>query len=92
MYKMTLLELMAGRRHARAEANGLSRAGHVREQSHILPAITRRCADLIEHAARDLMHAAGRTVARCDYAAHQRREGHLEHNYHQAGKLRARNY
>ncbi len=84
-YKLPLLELMAGAGHAIAEANGISRAGHVRDKLTHLAAYHTTVRGLIEHAARSCTLEDG--VAVPNTLLTNVAKYHFAHNYHQAVQI-----
>ncbi len=84
-YKLPLLELMAGAGHAIAEANGISRAGHVRDKLTHLAAYHTTVRGLIEHAARTCTLEDG--VAVPNTLLTNVAKYHFAHNYHQAVQI-----
>ncbi len=84
-YKLPLLELMAGAGHAIAEANGISRAGHVRDKLTHLAAYHTTVRGLIEHAARTCTYEDG--VAVPNTLLTNVAKYHFAHNYHQAVQI-----
>src|SRR6266436_5842043 len=84
-YKLPLLELMAGAGHAIAEANGISRAGHVRDKLTHLAAYHTTVRGLIEHAARTFTLEDG--VAVPNTLLTNVAKYHFAHNYHQAVQI-----
>ncbi len=84
-YKLPLLELMAGAGFAIAEANGISRAGHVRDKLTHLAAYHSTVRGLIEHAARTCTVEEG--VAVPNTLLTNVAKYHFAHNYHQAVQI-----
>ena len=84
-YKLPLLELMAGAGYAVAEANGISRAGHVRDKLTQLAAYHTIVRGLIEHAARSCTLEDG--VAVPNTLLTNVAKYHFAHNYHQAVQI-----
>jgi len=84
-YKLPLLELMAGAGFAIAEANGISRAGHVREKLTHLAAYHTTVRGLIEHAARTCTIEEG--IAVPNTLLTNVAKYHFAHNYHQAVQI-----
>ncbi len=84
-YKLPLLELMAGAAYAVAEANGISRAGHVRDKLTHLAAYHTTVRGLIEHAARTCTIEDG--VAVPNTLLTNVAKYHFAHNYHQAVQI-----
>jgi 4-hydroxybutyryl-CoA dehydratase / vinylacetyl-CoA-Delta-isomerase len=84
-YKLPLLELMAGAAHAVAEANGISRAGHVRDKLTHLAAYHTTVRGLIEHAARTCTVEDG--IAVPNTLLTNVAKYHFAHNYHQAVQI-----
>jgi len=84
-YKLPLLELMAGAGYAIAEANGISRAGHVRDKLTHLAAYHTTVRGLIEHAARTCTLEDG--VAVPNTLLTNVAKYHFAHNYHQAVQI-----
>ncbi|HUY26967.1 MAG TPA: 4-hydroxyphenylacetate 3-hydroxylase N-terminal domain-containing protein [Candidatus Binataceae bacterium] len=84
-YKLPLLELMAGAGFAIAEANGISRAGHVRDKLTHLAAYHTTVRGLIEHAARTCTIEEG--VAVPNTLLTNVAKYHFAHNYHQAVQI-----
>lgn len=81
-YKLPLLELLAGAGYAIAEANGIVRAGHVREKLTHLAAYHTTVRGLIEHAAATCTYEDG--VAVPNTLITNIAKYHFAHNYHQA--------
>jgi aromatic ring hydroxylase len=84
-YKLPLLELLAGAGHAIAEANGISRAGHVRDKLTHLAAYHSTVRGLIEHAAATCTLEEG--VAVPNTLITNVAKYHFAHNYHQAVQI-----
>ncbi|HVA80643.1 MAG TPA: 4-hydroxyphenylacetate 3-hydroxylase N-terminal domain-containing protein [Candidatus Binataceae bacterium] len=84
-YKLPLLELMAGAGFAIAEANGISRAGHVRDKLTHLAAYHTTVRGLIEHAARTCTIEEG--IAVPNTLLTNVAKYHFAHNYHQAVQI-----
>ncbi len=84
-YKLPLLELMAGAGFAIAEANGISRAGHVRDKLTHLAAYHTTVRGLIEHAARTCTIEEG--VAVPNTLLTNVAKYHFAHNYHQTVQI-----
>ncbi len=84
-YKLPLLELMAGAAFAIAEANGISRAGHVRDKLTHLAAYHTTVRGLIEHAARTCTIEEG--IAVPNTLLTNVAKYHFAHNYHQAVQI-----
>jgi 4-hydroxybutyryl-CoA dehydratase/vinylacetyl-CoA-Delta-isomerase len=84
-YKLPLLELMAGAGFAIAEANGISRAGHVRDKLTHLAAYHTTVRGLIEHAARTCTLEEG--IAVPNTLLTNVAKYHFAHNYHQAVQI-----
>jgi 4-hydroxybutyryl-CoA dehydratase / vinylacetyl-CoA-Delta-isomerase len=81
-YKLPLLELLAGAGYAIAEANGIVRAGHVRDKLTQLAAYHTTVRGLIEHAARTCTIEDG--VAVPNTLITNVAKFHFAHNYHHA--------
>ncbi len=84
-YKLPLLELMAGAGYAIAEANGVLRAGHVRDKLTQLAAYHSTVRGLIEHAAAACTiedRLAVPNTLLTNVAKY-----HFAHNYHQAVQI-----
>jgi 4-hydroxybutyryl-CoA dehydratase/vinylacetyl-CoA-Delta-isomerase len=81
-YKLPLLELLVGAGAAIAEANGISRAGHVREKLTQLAAYHTTVRGLIEHAASSCTVEDGLAVP--NTLLTNVAKFHFAHNYHQA--------
>jgi 4-hydroxybutyryl-CoA dehydratase / vinylacetyl-CoA-Delta-isomerase len=84
-YKLPLLELLAGAGYAIAEANGILRAGHVRDKLTHLAAYHTTVRGLIEHAARTCTLEEG--VAVPNTLLTNVAKYHFAHNYHQAVQI-----
>ena len=84
-YKLPLLELLAGAGAAIAEANGISRAGHVRDKLTHLAAYHTTVRGLIEHAARTCTLEDG--VAVPNTLLTNVAKYHFAHNYHQGVQI-----
>ena len=84
-YKLPLLELLAGAAYAVAEANGISRAGHVRDKLTHLAAYHTTVRGLIEHAAHTCTIEDG--VAVPNTLLTNVAKYHFAHNYHQAVQI-----
>ncbi len=84
-YKLPLLELLAGAGYAIAEANGISRAGHVRDKLTHLAAYHTTVRGLIEHAARTCTYEDG--VAVPNTLLTNVAKYHFAHNYHQGVQI-----
>jgi aromatic ring hydroxylase len=84
-YKLPLLELLAGAGAAIAEANGISRAGHVRDKLTHLAAYHTTVRGLIEHAAATCTVEDG--VAVPNTLITNVAKYHFAHNYHQAVQI-----
>ena len=80
-YKLPLLELLAGAGYAIAEANGIARAGHVREKLTQLAAYHTIVRGLIEHAAATCTIEDG-GVAVPNTLITNVAKYHFAHNYH----------
>ncbi|HUN58365.1 MAG TPA: 4-hydroxyphenylacetate 3-hydroxylase N-terminal domain-containing protein [Candidatus Binataceae bacterium] len=81
-YKLPLLELLAGAGHAIAEANGISRAAHVRDKLTHLAAYHSIVRGLIEHAAASCTIEEGLAVP--NTLLTNVAKYHFAHNYHEA--------
>jgi len=84
-YKLPLLELLAGAGYAIAEANGILRAGHVRDKLTHLAAYHTTVRGLIEHAARTCTYEDG--VAVPNTLLTNVAKYHFAHNYHQGVQI-----
>jgi aromatic ring hydroxylase len=84
-YKLPLLELLAGAGAAIAEANGILRAGHVRDKLTHLAAYHTTVRGLIEHAARTCTIEDG--VAVPNTLLTNIAKYHFAHNYHQGVQI-----
>jgi len=84
-YKLPLLELLAGAGAAIAEANGISRAGHVRDKLTHLAAYHTTVRGLIEHAARTCTLEDG--IAVPNTLLTNVAKYHFAHNYHQGVQI-----
>ncbi len=84
-YKLPLLELMAGAGAAIAEANGIARAGHVRDKLTHLAAYHTIVRGLIEHAAATCTIEDGLAVP--NTLITNVAKYHFAHNYHQAVQI-----
>jgi aromatic ring hydroxylase len=84
-YKLPLLELLAGAGAAIAEANGISRAGHVRDKLTYLAAYHTTVRGLIEHAARTCTLEDG--IAVPNTLLTNVAKYHFAHNYHQGVQI-----
>jgi aromatic ring hydroxylase len=84
-YKLPLLELLAGAGAAIAEANGISRAGHVRDKLTHLAAYHTTVRGLIEHAARSCTLEDG--IAVPNTLLTNVAKYHFAHNYHQGVQI-----
>ncbi|HYB90592.1 MAG TPA: 4-hydroxyphenylacetate 3-hydroxylase N-terminal domain-containing protein [Candidatus Binataceae bacterium] len=84
-YKLPLLELLVGAGYAAAEANGILRAGHVRDKLTQLAAYHTAVRGLIEHAARTCTIEDG--VAVPNTLLVNVAKYHFAHNYHQAVQI-----
>ncbi|MGO9453675.1 MAG: 4-hydroxyphenylacetate 3-hydroxylase N-terminal domain-containing protein [Candidatus Binataceae bacterium] len=84
-YKLPLLELLAGAGFAIAEANGISRAGHVRDKLTHLAAYHTTVRGLIEHAARTCTLEEG--IAVPNTLLTNVAKYHFAHNYHQGVQI-----
>ncbi|HLW71502.1 MAG TPA: 4-hydroxyphenylacetate 3-hydroxylase N-terminal domain-containing protein [Candidatus Binataceae bacterium] len=84
-YKLPLLELMAGAGAAIAEANGIARAGHVRDKLTHLAAYHTTVRGLIEHAAATCTIEDGLAVP--NTLITNVAKYHFAHNYHQAVQI-----
>ena len=84
-YKLPLLELMAGAGFAVAEANGVSRAAHVRDKLTHLAAYHTTVRGLIEHAAATCTIEEGYAVP--NTLITNVAKYHFAHNYHQAVQI-----
>ncbi len=84
-YKLPLLELLAGAGYAVAEANGVLRAGHVRDKLTHLAAYHTMVRGLIEHAAAACTVEDG--VAVPNTLLTNVAKYHFAHNYHQAVQI-----
>ena len=84
-YKLPLLELLAGAGAAIAEANGISRAGHVRDKLTHLAAYHTTVRGLIEHAARTCTIEDG--IAVPNTLLTNVAKYHFAHNYHQGVQI-----
>ena len=84
-YKLPLLELLAGAGAAIAEANGISRAGHVRDKLTHLAAYHTTVRGLIEHAARTCTYEDG--IAVPNTLLTNVAKYHFAHNYHQGVQI-----
>jgi aromatic ring hydroxylase len=84
-YKLPLLELFAGAGAAIAEANGISRAGHVRDKLTHLAAYHTTVRGLIEHAARTCTLEDG--IAVPNTLLTNVAKYHFAHNYHQGVQI-----
>lgn len=84
-YKLPLLELLAGAGAAIAEANGISRAGHVRDKLTHLAAYHTTVRGLIEHAARTCGLEDG--IAVPNTLLTNVAKYHFAHNYHQGVQI-----
>jgi 4-hydroxybutyryl-CoA dehydratase / vinylacetyl-CoA-Delta-isomerase len=84
-YKLPLLELMAGAGYAVAEANGVQRAGHVRDKLTHLAAYHSTVRGLIEHAAAAFTIEDGLAVP--NTLLTNVAKYHFAHNYHQAVQI-----
>jgi aromatic ring hydroxylase len=82
-YKLPLLELMAGAGAAIAEANGISRAGHVRDKLTHLAAYHTTVRGLIEHAAATCTIEDGGLAVPNTLITNVAKY-HFAHNYHEA--------
>ncbi|HXW85026.1 MAG TPA: 4-hydroxyphenylacetate 3-hydroxylase N-terminal domain-containing protein [Candidatus Binataceae bacterium] len=81
-YKLPLLEALAGAGYAIAEANGIVRAGHVRDKLTHLAAYHTTVRGLIEHAARSCTIEEG--IAVPNTLLTNVAKYHFAHNYHAA--------
>ncbi|HVN91914.1 MAG TPA: 4-hydroxyphenylacetate 3-hydroxylase N-terminal domain-containing protein [Candidatus Binataceae bacterium] len=84
-YKLPLLEVMAGAGAAVAEANGISRAGHVRDKLTHLAAYHTTVRGLIEHAAATCTIEDG--IAVPNTLITNVAKYHFAHNYHEAVQI-----
>jgi aromatic ring hydroxylase len=84
-YKLPLLELLAGAGYAIAEANGVLRAGHVRDKLIHLAAYHSTVRGLIEHAAASCTIEDGLAVP--NTLLTNIAKYHFAHNYHQAVQI-----
>src|SRR5579863_3633843 len=84
-YKLPLLELMAGAGFAVAEANGVSKAAHVRDKLTHLAAYHATVRGLIEHAAAACTIEDGLAVP--NTLLTNVAKYHFAHNYHQAVQI-----
>ena len=84
-YKLPLLELLTGAGAAIAEANGISRAGHVRDKLTHLAAYHTTVRGLIEHAARTCTLEDG--IAVPNTLLTNVAKYHFAHNYHQGVQI-----
>src|SRR5271155_2910613 len=84
-YKLPLLEMLAGAAYAAAEANGITRAGHVRDKLTHLAAYHSTVRGLIEHAAATCTIEEG--VAVPNTLLTNVAKYHFAHNYHQAVQI-----
>jgi aromatic ring hydroxylase len=85
-YKLPLLELMAGAGYAIAEANGISRAGHVRDKLTQLAAYHTIVRGLIEHAAATCTIEEGGLAVPNTLITNVAKY-HFAHNYHEAVQI-----
>jgi aromatic ring hydroxylase len=85
-YKLPLLELMAGAGYAIAEANGISRAGHVRDKLTQLAAYHTIVRGLIEHAAATCTIEEGGQAVPNTLITNVAKY-HFAHNYHEAVQI-----
>ncbi len=81
-YKLPLLEMLSGAAYAVAEANGITRAGHVRDKLTHLAAYHTTVRGLIEHAAATCTLEEG--VAVPNTLITNVAKYHFAHNYHAA--------
>ena len=84
-YKLPLLELLAGAGYAIAEANGVLRAGHVRDKLTHLAAYHSTVRGLIEHAANSCTVEDGLAVP--NTLLTNVAKYHFAHNYHHAVQI-----
>ncbi len=84
-YKLPLLELLAGAGYAIAEANGVLRAGHVRDKLTHLAAYHSTVRGLIEHAANSCTVEDGFAVP--NTLLTNVAKYHFAHNYHHAVQI-----
>ncbi len=84
-YKLPLLEVLAGAGAAVAEANGISRAGHVRDKLTHLAAYHTTVRGLIEHAAATCTIEDG--IAVPNTLITNVAKYHFAHNYHEAVQI-----
>lgn len=84
-YKLPLLELMVGAGAAIAEANGIARAGHVRDKLTQLAAYHTMVRGLIEHAAATCTIEDGFAVP--NTLITNVAKYHFAHNYHEAVQI-----
>ena len=84
-YKLPLLEALAGVGAAAAEANGITKAGHVRDKLTHLAAYHTTVRGLIEHAARTCTYEDG--IAVPNTLLTNVAKYHFAHNYHQAVQI-----
>jgi aromatic ring hydroxylase len=84
-YKLPLIELLAGAGFAAAEANGISKAAHVRDKLTHLAAYHTTVRGLIEHAARTCTFEDG--VAVPNTLITNVAKYHFAHNYHEAVQM-----
>ncbi len=84
-YKLPLLEMLAGAGFAAAEANGISKAAHVRDKLTHLAAYHTTVRGLIEHAASTCTIEEG--VAVPNTLITNVAKYHFAHNYHQAVQI-----
>ena len=85
-YKLPLLELLAGAGYAIAEANGISRAGHVRDKLTQLAAYHTIVRGLIEHAAASCTIEEGGQAVPNTLITNVAKY-HFAHNYHEAVQI-----
>src|SRR5579871_4845924 len=84
-YKLPLLEMLAGAGYAIAEANGVLRAGHVRDKLTHLAAYHSTVRGLIEHAANSCTVEDGLAVP--NTLLTNVAKYHFAHNYHHAVQI-----
>src|SRR5271170_3532739 len=84
-YKLPLLEMLAGAGFAAAEANGISKAAHVRDKLTHLAAYHTTVRGLIEHAAMTCTIEEGFAVP--NTLITNVAKYHFAHNYHQAVQI-----